>query len=316
MKRQLIFGLLGLCLLLPTLASTASQMATPVVWPVGGTTTPDTMDKPFGFRILCGACTDPDDADFHRGIDFNYAHGTPVHAVHSGVVVRVNHGPGYDPDLPRWGNFVVVALSPIILPNGVVLQNHKVAYLHLDSVTAGLAVGSQVTRGDALGTIGNTGDGISSTHLHLDYYQGTSDADIHREEARSPLEILPHKSVAPTVTVSKLSNSTLRVTVRQDPTSLDVVRFRVEHDGLSNPHGGDPIVIDFNEKIGIGMSAPDFEDENPFEGTTFLPKYFNYNSSYYELKLDFDGDWSDLQDVDVTLTNARDVQFGYSFTLP
>lgn len=306
--RTVFFSVLTIALL--ALAGVAQAQ---VVWPVSGTTTIDNVDKPFGFRVLCGACTDPDDADFHRGIDIKASKGTPVYSVWHGQVVRMR-GDDTTSYLPRFGNFVVVALDPLTV-DGTALSNHKIAYLHLDSVAPGIAVGTDVQPGTKLGEIGNSGQGINTVHLHFDYYQGSQDQWIRREEARNPLEILPHTSIVPTVTVTKLSDDTLRVAVRQDDDSLDIVGFEVTHDGFSTFHGTDPITIDFNEKDGINMSAPDYEDENPFESTTFLPKYFSKNSSYYELKLDFDGDWSDLTEVTVTLTTANDVDQTFSFDL-
>lgn len=286
-----------------------------IYWPVSASTTPDTVDKPFGFRILCGACTDPNDADFHRGLDIKDSLGTPVHAVFNGTVVRVNSSSTVDPALPRWGKYVVIALDPMYRPGKPTLSQHKVAYLHLNSVSSGITVGADITRGQQIGTIGKTGNGINTVHLHLDYYQGSSDQWIRRAEARNPLEILPYSSMVPKVIVTKESDSTLRIKVQQAPGSLDIVGFEIAHDGWSSEHGYDPIEIDFNEKIGINMTAPDYEDLNPFEGTTFLPKYFSQNSSYYELKLDLDGDWSSLTEVDVTLLNVFDVALTYHVDL-
>ncbi len=303
-SRTLLLALLSVFLF-------ASNGFAQVVWPVSGTAAIDNVDKPFGFRILCGACTDPDDADFHRGIDIKAPKGTPVYAVWHGEVVRMRNDNSTSP-LPRFGKFVVVALDPIVRTDGTVLDNHKVAYLHLDSVAAGLTVGTTVQPGKQLGTVGNSGSGINTVHLHFDYYQGSEDQWIRRQEARNPLEILPHTSITPTVTATKLSNDTLRVTVRQDDDSLEIVGFQVAHDGWSTFHGYDPIEIDFNEKDGIN---PSDEDENPYESTTFLPKYFNNNSSSYELKLDFDGDWTNATSLTVTLTSATDVDYVFNVAL-
>ena len=281
------------------------------IWPLSNSTTPDTVDKPYGFRTLCGTCS----ADFHRGLDFKASRGTPVHAVADGTVVRYGQN---DPALPRWGNFVVIALEPMTI-NGELVNEHQVAYLHLDSID-GSIVGSTlpmaISQGDPVGTVGNSGQGINTVHLHFDYYQGANDGWIHREEARHPLQLLPYSSQEPTlVEVTKQSSSTLRLRVRQAPTSLDIVGFKVEHDGDSATHGSAPIVIDFDAKVGINMSAPEYEDLNPFESTTFLPKYFNKNSSYYELKLDFDGNWANVSDITVTLTDVSGNEWVYPFNL-
>lgn len=317
MRRQTILrcALFALALSGATPSHLSAQAST-VYWPLSASTVPDDVDKPFGFRVLCGNCTDPDDADFHRGLDFKAPSGTPVYAVFSGEVVRVRKVDSTSSDpLSRWGRFVVIALDDVTRPDGTVLSNHKVAYLHLKSVDEDLDVGDSVARGAYLGTVGNSGVGINTVHLHFDYYQGSDDQWIRAEEARNPLEILPYAGQDPAVEVSLLSSSVLRLTVRQDAGSLDVVGFRVEHDGLSDPHGTAPIEIDFNEKVGINMDEPDFEDRNPFQGTTFRPVYFNATHSAYTLAMDFDGDWSDLATVTVTLTNAHDEEFEETFIL-
>ncbi len=293
----------------------ATAQSGKVVWPLGNTTTPDSIDKPFGFRVLCGACTDPDDADFHRGVDFKANKGTPVYAVADTTVARWSTN---DPALPRWGKFVVLAL-PSMFVAGEKVDTHQVAYLHLDSIDPKIKSKSlpvHIKKGDKIGTVGKSGQGISSVHLHFDYYQGSNDGGIHREEAVNPLRLLPYTSQASTlVQVTRESDSTLRLTVRQDPSSLDITRFEVNHDGQSTTHGSDPIVLDFEEKIGINMTAPEYEDMNPFESTTYLPKYFSQNSSYYELKMDFDGDWASASEITVGLTNARGAEETHSFTL-
>lgn len=282
-----------------------AQTASTVVWPLSATTTPDAVDKPYGFRVLCSSCS----ADFHRGFDFKAARGTAVHALFDGDVVRVRSTePSSGDPLQRWGRFVVVALDAITLPDGTVVDDHKIAYLHLDSVEDGLEVGDPVAAGDVLGTVGNSGVGINTVHLHLDYYQGSEDQWIRREEARDPLRILPYQASAPVVTLSKVSDDQLRLVVEQASTSLDTVGFRVEHDGSERT-----IDIDFDEKEGINMVAPEYEDLNPYDGTTFAPKYFRYTHTQYELTLDFDGDWSDASDFTVTLTDTRGGERIYTF---
>ena len=314
MKMKFLCGLPVAVFALLGLGGMAHAQADTVYWPVSGSATEDPVDKPFGFRVLCGACTDPDDADFHRGLDFKFSKGTRVYAVFDGDVVRIRHTEATD-TLSRWGRFIVIALDEIEKADGTTLSNHKVAYLHLDEVDSSLAVGSSITRGQYLGKIGNSGQGINTNHLHFNYYQGSSDPWIRRAEARNPLELFGVASIVPTVGLAKTSDSTLRLTVTQDPDSLDIVGFRLDHDGWSSFHGTDPIEIDFNEKDGINMTAPEYEDLNPFEGTTFLPKYFNKNSTSYRLYLDFDGDWSDASAFTVTLTNVHDVDYTYTFDL-
>lgn len=310
--------LAGLCALLCALAAAGPAAAQPddVFWPLSASTTPDAVDKPFGFRVLCGNCTDPHDADFHRGLDFKAAYGTAVHAVFGGTVVRLRTVDSVAGDpLSRWGRFVVIALDDIEKSNGEVLSIHKVAYLHLSTVASGLEVGSRVERGAYLGGVGNSGVGINTVHLHLDYYQGSDDEWIRREEARNPFEILPYGGVAPVAALAKVSDALLRLTVDQAAGSLDIVGFEIEHDGVSSFHGTGPIAIDFNEKVGINMAPPEYEDLNPFQGTTFLPRYYRAGHADYRLVLELDGDWSAATAATVTLTTVHGQQLVYTFDL-
>ncbi|WP_144834113.1 M23 family metallopeptidase [Microbacterium sp. BH-3-3-3] len=86
---------------------------------------------------------------FHEGIDFGAAEGTPIPSAGSGVVEFAGESGGF-------GNCVVI--------------NHggglKTRYAHMQTLPA-VTVGQTVTRGQALGPVGNTGVSFGA-HLHFE----------------------------------------------------------------------------------------------------------------------------------------------------
>ena len=88
----------------------------------------------------------------HEGIDIFAPRGTPVIAAEAGRVTRVGN-------TPRGGKHVWVRGD-----------QRSFYYAHLDSIA--VSPGDRVRRGDALGTVGNTGNAITtSPHLHFGIYK-------------------------------------------------------------------------------------------------------------------------------------------------
>src|SRR3990167_10799691 len=61
-----------------SIASITSLVGLNLIWPLSGTTTPDTIQDTYGSRMMT---TDNDRYDFHRGLDLPADKGTPVFAV-------------------------------------------------------------------------------------------------------------------------------------------------------------------------------------------------------------------------------------------
>lgn len=88
----------------------------------------------------------------HEGIDIFAPRGTPVIAAEAGHVSRVG-------DTPRGGKNVWVRGD-----------NRSFYYAHLDSIA--VSPGDRVRRGDVLGTVGNTGNAVTTDpHLHFGIYK-------------------------------------------------------------------------------------------------------------------------------------------------
>lgn len=88
---------------------------------------------------------------FHQGLDFAAGAGTPYYAAADGTVIAATNGGGYNGGA---GNWVVIAHG-----NGLVTK-----YMH--STTVFVSVGQSVTRGQNIGTVGNTGHSYGA-HLHF-----------------------------------------------------------------------------------------------------------------------------------------------------
>ena len=95
----------------------------------------------------------------HEGVDIRASRGTPVVAAANGFITNVGTN--------RLGGNVI-SLSPSGL-------NISLYYAHLDSQL--VSVGQRVKKGDTLGTVGNTGNAITTApHLHFGIYAGWSGA--------------------------------------------------------------------------------------------------------------------------------------------
>ncbi len=110
------------------------------IWPVPGRTY---ISSPFGHRDLYGK------DDYHRGIDIPAPQGTPIVACNSGTVIKATWH-------YSWGNYIVI--------------DHGGGYATLYAHCSRLLVseGDNVSRGDLIGKVGETGNAFGA-HLHLEF---------------------------------------------------------------------------------------------------------------------------------------------------
>ena len=109
----------------------------------------------------------------HDAIDISGpGYGSNIYAVNNGVVVTTKGGcsPGYTACNGRAGNYVVIKHNR---------DNYYTIYMHLKSIN--VSVGNIVSRGQVIGTMGNTGNVVpvptssnpyAGTHLHFGLYIG------------------------------------------------------------------------------------------------------------------------------------------------
>ena len=98
----------------------------------------------FGYRDFNGG-------SHHMGIDLAAAEGTPYYAAASGVVMYATYDGGYNGGA---GNWIVIAHG-----NGMVTK-----YMHSSAVY--VSPGQQVSQGENIGAVGNTGQSFGA-HLHF-----------------------------------------------------------------------------------------------------------------------------------------------------
>jgi murein DD-endopeptidase MepM/ murein hydrolase activator NlpD len=93
---------------------------------------------------------------FHTGIDLAATRGTQVKAAAAGKVIQAHYHGGY-------GNMILLAHA----------NKLKTRYAHLQKMN--VKVGQRVTKGEVIGTVGNTGNvrhrrGRDGSHLHFEIY--------------------------------------------------------------------------------------------------------------------------------------------------
>lgn len=98
----------------------------------------------------------------HGGIDFSAAKGTPIYAAADGIVTTAGWtNSGY-------GNYVIIYHGS--MNDG---RNYSTLYGHMNKIA--VKSGAKVKQGQLIGYVGSTGNSTGN-HLHLEVWQGTSNA--------------------------------------------------------------------------------------------------------------------------------------------
>jgi murein DD-endopeptidase MepM/ murein hydrolase activator NlpD len=126
--------------------SYATTDSGPVRWPFPFATS---ISSGFGDRVApCRGCS-----SYHRGTDFTPGYGTPIQVIADGVVTSAQEG---------WSYGEHVFIDHII--NG---QRVTTLYAHMSPRSSPLVPGQQVSAGDFVGLVGDTG-ASTGPHLHLE----------------------------------------------------------------------------------------------------------------------------------------------------
>ncbi|MDH5378489.1 MAG: M23 family metallopeptidase, partial [Gammaproteobacteria bacterium] len=237
--------------------------APPVVWPLSKSTTMDTLNDGYGPRELSGGY------DFHRGLDMPAPTGTPIYAPLGGTVVRVEEALPGD-SLERLGKFVIIAHDP---HNGV--DVHQMSFQHMNSFS--VTLNQRVEKGQQIGTVGNSGVGINTEHLHMGYFIGNNDGLIKRLNSRNALRLLPYTHIDYGVSLTK-SGSDLVLVLSQNPKSLDAVRIRLV------PNDQTEVVLDFETREGMDVTD---DDINPYGNILITPAPFDQNDTIFQNTITF-----------------------------
>jgi murein DD-endopeptidase MepM/ murein hydrolase activator NlpD len=256
---------------------------------------PEQLSSTFGPRWKASASRD----DFHLGVDWYDALGTPVTAIGDGVVEAVY--PDGSPQFPDGGNVLVVrhALPAPLSFHGQVVDRVFAVYLHLDGFS--VAAGEAVTRGQPVGAMGRTGD-TTFVHLHFELrvqtpcslpYQlanpGAScvtgfDPHVHpllfvggRNDDRLALEVLPPADG---------DALTVRYTATRGDLDLDVVET-------------DLGVVGFVERRGLDARSLETLDDFAWGWLTLTPLPFGSADDALVIDLHFPAlpAWVEVRDV-------------------
>ena len=96
----------------------------------------------------------------HKGVDLLAARGTPVKAIHEGILFRVDEG--------GLGGLYIWLRSP---------WGDEYYYAHLNEFGRGVVTGKQVSQGDLIGYVGTSGNSPDYIpHLHFEYHPGGGSA--------------------------------------------------------------------------------------------------------------------------------------------
>jgi hypothetical protein len=136
------------------------------------------VDVSYRFASTANGTRDP-----HRGVEFLNKFGTPVYAAGEGRVVFAgsDDAPVYSPWRNFYGNLVVIEHT----------DDLYTLYAHLSEVT--VRQGQQVSAGEQIGAVGQTGVAIGS-HLHFEVRRG--DVQDYSSPQNPELWLVPNRDEA------------------------------------------------------------------------------------------------------------------------
>ncbi|MDE0120173.1 MAG: M23 family metallopeptidase [bacterium] len=112
------------------------------------------MDEPNTFVDTWGAPRSG--GRTHQGVDLLAERGTPVRAIHEGVLFRV--------DVGGLGGLFIWLRAP---------WGDEYYYAHLEDFGPGIGTGKRVSQGDLIGYVGTSGNSPDYIpHLHFEYHPG------------------------------------------------------------------------------------------------------------------------------------------------
>jgi murein DD-endopeptidase MepM/ murein hydrolase activator NlpD len=111
----------------------------------------------------------------HEAIDIMAPRGTPVLAVEGGRIVKLFNS--------KQGGLTIYQFDPT--------STYTYYYAHLDRYAPGLKEGQTVKRGDAIGSVGSTGNAAEDApHLHFAIFRLTAERQWHKGAPINPYLVL------------------------------------------------------------------------------------------------------------------------------
>jgi murein DD-endopeptidase MepM/ murein hydrolase activator NlpD len=117
---------------------------------------------------------------FHGAIDYYVGHGAPIYAANNGTVYKVGTGciRGDTRCNGGRGNYIIINHN---------VSNYYTQYMHLSTIS--VREGQTVSRGQRIGSMGNTGNvvptpaygskSLAGTHLHFEVWKGIPNRGYH-----------------------------------------------------------------------------------------------------------------------------------------
>jgi murein DD-endopeptidase MepM/ murein hydrolase activator NlpD len=225
--------------------------------------------------------------DFHPGIDWYDAAGTPVLAIGDGIVEDVY--PEASSTFPLGGNVVIVRhlLQTVSQFQQQPLDRIFAVYQHLQSIS--VKPGDAVGRGQTVGTMGKTGD-TDFVHLHFEIraqsvcslqFQAANPASTcgHGYDPHvHPLLFIPFENqnqvILDQVSTSPNDALTLRYVAQRSDLDLDVV-------------ASDQLAIGFDQRLGMDATTLTRLDNFVYPGLTLTPEPFASSSDSMAVLLHF-----------------------------
>ena len=224
--------------------------------------------------------------DYHGGIDMYDERDTPIVSIGDGVVY----------DLPYYtsgGRSVVILhtlASPISFHGQSITKLYSV-YMHLDSRAAGLSEGDNVTRGQVIGLMGDSGQ-TTFVHLHFETRLGTlcslpyqmsnpsSSCSTGYEPKVHPFLFLP--SVSSTNTTLPLMPDGGSISVSSHQRTITFLVTNRANLALNRIYWKE-VVLDFSLYTGFNASDLDVLDELAFPWGRLSPGLFLSSTTDYNM---------------------------------
>ena len=237
-------------------------------------TEPAAISSTFGPRWKASAERD----DFHLGIDYYGALGAPLLAIGDGRVAGVY--PNGSAAYPNGGNVIVVehAIPPRAFHERSVDRVFAV-YLHADTIA--VAADAAVTRGQQIGTMGETGD-TEFVHLHFETrVQTACSLGYQQDHPECAVGFDPH--VHPYLFVG--GANTDRITVEELP--AEGGGFAVRYAASRGDLDLDVIETDLGARRGIDATSIASLDDFDYGFLRIVPLPFLSSSDTLAIELHF-----------------------------
>jgi len=284
MKYLCLFAFCCCILLAPTSASYAAEL----LWPVTDATPWENISSFFGPRISHHTY------DFHRGLDIDGSIGDVVRASATGIVYRIEQDGDPASHFPNSGTLVVLkhTLSTPVRFHETDYTTIYTLYAHLDTIADGLEEGDNVSTGDTIGTLGQTGS-ATHPHLHFEVRIGQlcsqqSSCNIGAMDPHTnPLRFLDYPQ---TDTVSQFSvtrtHRGIRVTVAQPHHEYDLDRITVttltqRKKVLTKK------TLSIDSRTGIDASTQSALDTPLFENINIMPPLIDQSDTTHSMTVGF-----------------------------